>query len=109
MRRPGARIDWRGRQVQQHVVAASAAGINDVLARSVGEAKGSHPGWRNRSGNAEGSIRVIDVATGASLVGRWGSVGVVYMRRLEFEHGAALRSAADVTYPTLSAAIRRRL
>ncbi len=104
----GKRFDWRGAQVSAAVKRATAAGINDVLAQSVAQAKGNHPGWSNRTGNAEGSIRVVDVANGAHLVGVWGSIGVVYMRRLEFEHGAALRTAADATYPNLSAAIRRR-
>lgn len=103
------RNNWRGREVAASVRRAAAAGINEVLAEAVGEAKGNHPGWQNRTANAEGSIRVVDVATGAALVGRWGSVGVVYMRRLEFEHGSALRNAAGVKYATLGAAIRRRI
>lgn len=107
MARP--RNEWRGREVAEAVKRASAAGINEVIADCIGEAKGNHPGWQNRTANAEGSIRVIDVATGAQLVGRWGSVGVVYMRRLEFEHGSALRNAAGVKYATLGAAIRRRI
>lgn len=102
---------WRGDEVRAKVHRASAAAINEVLADAVAQAKGNHPGWQNRTANAEGSIRVVDTAAaqGARMVGRWGSVGVVYFRRLEFEHGGALRGAADVTYPGLAPAIRRRM
>lgn len=90
---------------------AAVAGINETLAAAVVEAKHNHGGWSNRTGTAEGSIRITQAAAvrGAQIVGRWGSEGVAYMRALEFLHGAALRNAADATYGQLQDRIRRRL
>ncbi len=102
-------FNWKGKQVAQRVRQASADGINETLALCVHHGKDNHPGWNNQTGNAEGSIRVVDVAEAATLIGRWGSVGVVYFRRLELLHGRALLSTADVLYGELAGNIRRRL
>lgn len=102
-------LNWKGDACAREVREAAAYGINETLKRSVISAKQNHPGWQNRTANAEGSIRVQDVANAANLLGRWGSIGVKYMRRLEYEHGAALRNSADVNYPQLNDIIKGRL
>ena len=68
------------------------------------DAKNDHPGWKNRTGNAEGSIRTVDKAKGdfRGAVGRWGSTGVNYMLMLELKRGSALRMAAQANYPDLN-------
>lgn len=104
-------MEWRGQVVAAKVRKAAAIGINETLGQSVTTAKSSHGGWQNRTGTAEGSIRITTFAAveGAHIVGRWGSIGVEYMRALEYLHGSALRGAADQTYGGLAEAIRRRI
>lgn len=107
----GYRMEWRGQLVAEKVKRAAALGINETIATAVVYVKLNHPGWSNRTGTAEGSIRITAFATveGAHIVGRWGSTGVAYMRALEYLHGSALRNGADQTYSGLAAAIRRRI
>jgi hypothetical protein len=102
-------IRWLGKQVSKKVHSATAAAMNETLADAVAEGKNNHPGWENRTGTAEGSIRVQQAASSAALVGQWGSVGVNYFSILEFWHGHALTMAAQRVYPTLTPRIRRRL
>lgn len=108
---PKGGFNWKGAQVVRRVQAAAVAGVNETLGECVSEAKANHPGWVNRTTNAEGSIRVVQFAAlaGAQIVGRWGSEGVAYMVYLEYLHGSALRSAADALYPTLATRIKRRI
>lgn len=105
------RVKWRGDDVFKRVLEATEDGINIIMGRAVMEAKQNHPGWQNRTATAEGSIRVQQdaQARGHSIAGEWGSVAVAYMGVLEFNHGSALRNAADTTYPGLADAIRSRL
>lgn len=106
-----SRVNWKGEAVKLRIRTASAAAVNQTMAWAALEAKQNHPGWVYRTGTAERSIQIQNPAavTGARIVGQWGSVGVNYMRALEFKHGAALRTAADTTYPKLAGEIRRRL
>lgn len=105
------RLDWRGDEVRRRLEEAARKGIDDTMAAATIGAKQSHPGWRNRTGTAEGSIRITRPARkqGAATVGRWGSQGVVYMRSLEFKRGSALRNSADKTYPSLGRRIKEQL
>lgn len=104
-------VEWRGDEVQRKIQRAARDGINAVMARAVIQAKSNHPGWKNRTAVAEGSVRIIRPATadGDRIAGLWGSAGVVYVKFLEFLHGSFLRNAADATHPTLDDEIRRRL
>jgi hypothetical protein len=107
----GYRMDWKGRAVAAKVKRAAVLGINETMAEAVIYAKFNHPGWKNRTATAEGSIRIQAFAAvqGAHIVGRWGSTGVEYMRGLEFLHGSALRNSADVNYRSLQGHIQRRI
>lgn len=86
-------------------------GINEAMAEAVAQAKSDHPGWNNISGDAEGSVQILQMAAmqGARCVGVWGSVGVYYVFYLEFLHGSFLRHAGDATYPDLPERIRRHM
>ena len=88
-------LKWKGDIVAKRVKRAAEIGINDTMARSVTLAKQSHPGWRNVTGTAEGSIRIVEKAKQerGSIFGRWGSAAVHYFLYLELYHGSALRSA----------------
>jgi len=105
------RVDWRGDNVARAMRAASKRGIDDTMAAATIEAKSNHPGWRNRTGTAEGSIKIITPAQekGDGVEGQWGSQAVNYMIWLEILRGAALRSAADVQYPTLVSRIAQQM
>lgn len=106
-------LDWRGDDVKAKVARAATAAINETLAECVSYAKANHSvlGWVNRTGNAEGSIQVTQVAAreGARIVGRWGSIGVDYFLALEYLHGHTLVHTADVSYRDLRERIKRRL
>jgi len=107
----GSRLNWRGEQVRQRVLAAARAGIDDTMAACANDAKSSHPGWKNVTGTAEGSIAIQQPAheDGRGAVGRWGSMGVLYMIFLEILHGSALRTSADRNYPSLARRIKGHL
>ncbi len=102
---------WNGDNVKRKFRQAAKDAINQTMSEAVRHGKQNHPGWKNRTGTAEGSIRIIDFAhrEGSRTVGRWGSVDVDYMIWLELKHGSALRSAGDATYPKLIDRIRRGL
>ena len=102
-------IKWRGKQVEDRFADAVRRGIDQVMSSAVVSAKSNHPGWRNRTGLAEGSIRIQQQArrSGNDLIGLWGSVNVAYVKWLEFNHGSFLRSAADKEYPRLIDIVRR--
>ena len=104
-------LKWHADQVMARINKATAAGINETMGEAVHEAKANHPGWQNRTGTAEGSVKILGFANAKQGVieGRWGSLGVEYVEQLEFWHGAFLRSAADATYGTLKTRINRRL
>ena len=97
------RVNWKGAELNRRLRSAAAQGIDDTMAACTIDAKNSHPGWKNRTTNAERSIRTIDVARHDILgaVGRWGSTGVNYMLILEMKRGSALRLAAQANYPDL--------
>lgn len=101
-------VKWYGERVHERVIRACLLGVDDTTAAASIRAKRNHPGWRNRTGTAEGSIRFEKAQRiGKNLVrGRFGSWGVNYFIWLELKHGAALRSAADVEFPRLIDRIR---
>lgn len=101
------RFLWFGDRVRQRVMDAVTVGVNDTTAAAAIEAKSNHPGWQNRTGTAEGSIRQEAAQVDGSIVrGRFGSFDVAYMIWLELKHGSALRRAADVEFPALGDRIR---
>ncbi len=95
--------NWKGAEVARRLRSAAVKGIDDTMAASVIDGKGSHPGWKNQTGNAEGSIRIISPAKPDSrgVVGRWGSTGIIYFEMLELKKGSALRMSAQANYPSL--------
>ena len=99
---------WFGDNVKRKARRAAKDAINKTMSEAVLHAKRNHPGWKNRTGTAEGSIRIIEFAhrEGSRTVGLWGSIGVDYMIWLELKHGSALRSAGDATYSNLTDRIR---
>jgi hypothetical protein len=106
-----AQSTWNGDKVRRRVLKAVERGVNVVMAAAVLQAKLHHPGWRNITALAEGSVRVITLAkrSGNAISGEWGSVGTGYVLWLELNHGSFLRNAADKEYPKLAKAIRGSL
>ena len=102
-----SRFTWRGAQVRARLYRAAVAGVDDTTAATAIQAKGNHPGWQNRTGTAEGSIRSEPARQQGNRVrGRVGSFDVDYFIWLELKHGSALRNAADLVFPTLPSRIR---
>jgi len=106
-----AKSEWRGDQVKKNVLDAGLFGMNKVMAKCVMRAKMNHPGWKNITATAEGSIRIIEFAKkiGKFLIGKWGSRNVDYMIWLEIKHGSALRNAAAIEYPKLFKEMKRKI
>ena len=100
---------WNGDKIKKKVGRAAEFGVNATMAACVLRAKFNHPGWKNITGTAEGSIRIAEFAkrVGKAVVGKWGSVAVNYMIWLEINHGSALRNASDAEYPKLAARIAK--
>ena len=96
-------VSWNGDRLKAKAIEAAKRGINVTMSRAVIHFKGNHPGWINQTGQAEGSVDITQFAEeqGKRVIGQWGSRNVAYMLSLEFLRGAALRNAADVTYPQL--------
>ena len=99
----GGKVVWRGEAVKKKLVTAAIRGVNITMSGAVLRATYNHPGWKNITSVAEGSIRIVENAKlkGKRVAGLWGSRNVGYMVFLEFLHGAALRSAADIEHPKL--------
>lgn len=99
---------WNGDKIKKKIGRAAEFGINATMAAAVLRFKMNHPGWKNITGTAEGSVRITEFAkrVGKATVGKWGSVNVNYMLPLEIFHGSALRNAADAEYPKLMARIK---
>ncbi len=100
---------WNGDDVKAKVLAAAEKGIDKTMAAAVRDTKGSHPGWKNITGLAEGSVRIVKFATrqGNRVSGQWGSLGVKYVIFLELKHGSFLRMSGDRNYPMLAGVIRK--
>ena len=101
-------LKWNGPAVIAEVLKATKVGIDKTMADASIHAKQNHPGWKNVTSTAEGSVRPVQFAIqkGASIVGVWGSVDVNYVIWLELKHGSFLRNAADVVYPQLKQNIK---
>lgn len=104
-------LRWEGKLVSTEVQEAARKGINQIMADCVKYAMHNHPGWQNRTGTAQGSIRVVKVAAreGAAIVGYWGSVACDYFKWLEAKYGHCLQNSAEVYYKELPARIRANL
>ncbi len=101
-------LEWLGDKVLADTKRKALKGVNITMAQAVIVAKNNHPGWRNITSKAEGSIQIISAARQISggAQGTWGSTGVGYMLWLELNHGGALRGAAAIAYPQLARNIR---
>lgn len=109
------KIDWKGPQVEERVQRAIPLAMDDTTAAAAIFAKGNHPGWKNRTGTAEGSIRAEPARReGGGWHAEFGSYGVDYFIWLEI--GArgrsgdnTLRRAADAEFPRLPDRLRFHL
>lgn len=107
-------LKWNGPRIIAKTLQAAKAGVNQTMSQAVIHAKLNHPGWKNITTTAEGSVQLVKKAEerGRFIVGLWGSrFGAKeefnYVIVLEFKHGSFLRSAAATIYPNLAANIRR--
>lgn len=108
-------LKWNGDQILSRMDHAQRNAVNNVMGNCIRWAKQNHGrigppnasrggiGWQNKSTDAEGSIQLVQAAVrdGQGWTGQWGSRGVIYFAKLEFEHGGVLRAAAKLGYPTL--------
>ena len=85
--------------------------VNKTMASAVLYAKRNHPGWKNRTGRAERSVRIAQGARleGSRCRGVWGSVGVNYVPRLERYHGMFLSKAQSFALNGIAERLRREV
>lgn len=81
-------LRWYGEAVVARMQRAARVGVNRCMGVAVLEAKATHP-WKNRTGTAERSIRIVKgaVTAGTQTLGLWGSASTGYFRGLEFGTG----------------------
>ena len=105
------RLTWYGDVIKLRVGDAAKRGVDDTMAAAALSAKGNHPGWRNITTTAEGSVTIITPAhdVPGAVRGVWGSRGVNYVVWLELKHGAFLRNAAGQHYPSLGHRIAQHM
>lgn len=109
------KFEWRGPQVKGAMERAIPKAMDDTTAAASIRAKQNHPGWRNRTGIAEGSIRGEPARRAPEgWLALFGSFGVDYFIWLEI--GARGRAgdhtigrAADVEFPKLPGRVREHL
>ncbi len=122
---------WKGEKISARIIAAERSGIDTTMAACVVHAKKNHgPGahgsqrFESQTGELERSVRIIRAARREdlkrSVVGRWGSISIVYAHRQEFgfqgqdSRGASVNApaypylfpAARVEYPKLAGRIK---
>ncbi len=122
-----SRINWKGDKLKRKAEKASMLGIDATMSAAIMHAKSNHGGggarFQTRTGELERSIRISKPARRdrRGVVGRWGSIGLIYARRIELgfqgkdARGAVvdapafpfLRPAAEAEYPKLAKRIRR--
>lgn len=100
----GGRVYWLGHEVQRRVVDATKRAIDATTEEAAEYARTHHRGWKSVTGTAEGSIgtnpareqsgRIRGNVTG-------GAGEAFYLLILEVKNGAALRTAADVVFPSV--------
>ena len=97
--------------LRRRVETACITTVNRTMASGVLYFKQNHAGWKNRTGRAERSVRVVRGARveGTRIRGVWGSVGVNYMPRLERFHGMALANAAAFAISGIAERLRREV
>lgn len=123
-------LNWKGDAVKRAFAGAAASAIDATMSAATMQAKENHSAGAHgqqrfvtHTSELERSIRISKSARrkGNAVVGTWGSIGVVYARRIEmgfqgkdsagrvFNQPAFpfLRPAADVEYPKLAGRIRR--
>lgn len=105
------RLEWKGKAVSAKLSRAAATALNEIGSECVNYAKQNHAGWKNITGQAERSIVVITSANPGTKIPymAWGSQGTIYMGRLEFEHGSALRTSARINYGDVPERIRQKM
>ena len=103
-----SKLIWNGDKVKQKAAEAARVAIDRTMSEAVIQAKNSHPGWKNITGTAEASVRIVTFAerVGSVVRGLWGSSSVHYVKWLELKHGSFLRSSADSIYPRLKKYLR---
>lgn len=97
-----ARLYWLGDAIQKRVEEAAKRAVDRTTAETVEYAQTHHPGWRTVTGTAEASINAAPARVLARRVRgaiRAGGGDAFYLLILEVKKGAALRTAADLTFP----------
>lgn len=123
-------LKWEGPAVRRRLLKAQIAGIDATMSAAILKAKADHGSgaharrrFETQTGELERSVRIVEPAkpyrSGAR--GSWGSVGLVYARRIELgfqgkdARGAVVNApaypflfpAADEEYPKLGGRIKR--
>ena len=125
-----SRVNWKGDKLLRKADKAQKAGIDATMQAAILHAKANHgPGahgrqrFESQAGELERSVRVSQSARrqGRFVMGRWGSMGVVYARRIELGFQGKdslgrvvnsrpypfLQPAAQAEYPKLKGRIKR--
>jgi len=103
-------LKWDSKPVIDKTLLATRQGMDSVMSKCVGMAKGTVPVV---TATLQGSIRMEPTKEqGGEMVGRWGSYNVLYAIFVELGTSKMsaqpyLRPSADRLYPTLPGEIKR--
>ena len=113
---PWKKVDPIAAPLLHRIESAVEAAGNDTLAASVISAKQNHPGWKNVTGTAEGSIAMqpMEKISPTRYRGLFGSFDVFYFKFLElgtrFIHADfTLRRAADAEFPRVGKRVQSHM
>lgn len=100
---------WYIDDLKRRARSAALDAINETNDETAKYTRAHHPGWKNRTGEAERSIVFAPADMIRPRLAR-GRVGSTLWRFLflELKHGSALRNAGDVEFPKLADRLRRK-
>lgn len=101
-RYPRGYLDWLGPDLEHRVEQASIRAIDRTTLNAAEYARQNHPGWKNRTGQAEASIDNVPARLQKRRIRGNVTAGderAWYFNILEVKHGSALRTAGDVIFP----------
>lgn len=97
-------LDWLGPDIEHRVEQASIRAIDRTTLNAAEYARQNHPGWKNRTGQAEASIDYVPARLQKRRIRgnvTGGDERAYYFQIIEVKNGAALRNAGDVIFPEL--------
>ena len=100
-----SRLYWLGAKIQERVQKAAMRAVDRTTGAAAEHIRNNHPGWKTQTGTAARSIGTNPARLQARRIrgNVTGGEGEAWYLTsiLEVKHGSAIRTGADVVFPTL--------